>query len=125
MNIIVEFALVTVGYMFIINFVMKKVGGVELKVLEADIKKLMAKARKGDDGSMKKMQGLNSKRMKLAMKAQLFLMPIVLPALYFIKKRYLGVVEWTMFGKTFGWLWTFFLLGIPASMIADRVVKKY
>lgn len=118
-----EFIVVTFVYMFIINFVMKKAGGVELKEIERDVKKLLGQARKGDEKALKKLNEVNSKRMKLAMKGQLYLLPIVIPAIFFIKIRY-AELQWTVFGHTFGWLGSFLILGIPSSMIADKIVKK-
>ena len=118
-----EFALVIFVYMFIINLVMKKAGGAELREIEKDVKKLLAKARTGDEKALKKLNKTNSKRMKLAMRGQLYLLPIVIPSIFFIKRRY-AEFQWVIFGKTFGWLGSFLILGIPASMIADKIVKK-
>ncbi|MBR9680339.1 MAG: hypothetical protein GOU98_00770 [Candidatus Altiarchaeota archaeon] len=118
-----EFALVIFVYMFIINFVMKKAGGVELREIEKDVKKLLKQARAGDEKALKKLNKTNSKRMKLAMRGQLYLLPIVIPSIFFIKSRYIDF-QWTIFGHTFGWLGSFLILGIPASMVADKIVKK-
>lgn len=118
-----EFIAVTFVYMLIINFVMKKAGGVELKEIERDVKKLLDQARKGDEKALKKLNAVNSKRMKLAMRGQLYLLPIVIPVIFFIKNRY-AELQWTVFGHTFGWLGSFLILGIPSSMIADKIVKK-
>ena len=124
MNVLlIEFMLVISVYMFIINFVIKKVGGTELKEIEKDVKKYLDKAKKGDEKALKKLNSLNSKRMKLSMKAQLYLLPIVIPALWFIKARYADLSV-TVLGKSFGWLGLFLILGIPISMISDKLVKK-
>jgi uncharacterized membrane protein (DUF106 family) len=121
--LLVEFLGVIFVYMTIVNFVMKKVGGAELKVLESDIKKHLESAKKGDKDALKKLNELNSKRMKMSMKAQLYLMPIIIPALFFIKWRY-AALQWVLFGRTFGWLGAFFILGIPISMISEKIVRK-
>lgn len=119
----IEFVVVSFVYMFVINFVMKKAGGVELKLLEKDIKKLLKDARSGDNEAMGKLNKANSKRMKLAMKSQLYLFPIIVPALFLIKKRYVDLT-WVIFGHQFGWLGAFIILGIPLSIISDKIVRK-
>lgn len=118
-----EFVGVVFVYMFVINFIMKKVGGAELRELEKDIRKYLEKAKKGDETAFKKLNAANSKRMRLAMKANLYLFPIILPAIWFIKSRY-AELQWTIFGHSFGWLGSFLILGIPLSMVSDRIVKK-
>lgn len=118
-----EFVGVVFVYMTIINFVMKKVGGAKLKELEKQIKGLMPKARKGDEEALDRLNEVNSKRLKLSMKAQMYLLPIVLPAIWFIKRRY-AELQWTVFGHTFGWLASFIILGIPANIVADKLVKR-
>ena len=104
----IEFVVVTFVYMFIINFVMKKVGGPELRILEKEIKVLMKGARSGDEKALAKLNKANSKRMKLGMKSQMYLFPIVIPAIFFIKSRYIELT-WVIFGHSFGWLGSFFI----------------
>ena len=118
-----EFAAVVFGYMFVINFVMKKLGGAEMKVLEKDIRKHLDAAKKGDEKALKKLNELNSRRMKLAMKSQMYLLPIVLPTIFFIKSRY-GELTMTILGHSFGWLGSFFIIGIPASIVSDKIVRR-
>lgn len=118
-----EFLAVVSLYMFVINFVMKKVGGNEMKVLDKDIKKNLEAVKAGNDDAMDKLNNLNKRRMKLAMKSQLYLLPIVLPAIWFIKNRY-AEFQMTILGHSLGWLGSFFILGIPASILSDKLVKK-
>ena len=118
-----EFAMVVFGYMFMINFIMKKVGGAEMRVLEKDIKKHLDAAKKGDEKALKKLNALNSKRMKMAMKSQMYLLPIVIPTIFFIKSRY-AEFTMTILGRSFGWLGSFFIIGILASMVSDKIVRR-
>ena len=103
--------------------IMKKAGGAELRVLEKDIRKHLDAAKKGDEGALKKLNKLNSRRMKIAMKSQMYLLPIVLPAIFFIKGRY-AEFQMVVLGHAFGWLGSFFILGIPASIVSDKIVRR-
>ena len=119
---IYEFFIVTFVYMFLINFIIKKVGGAELKEIEKDVKKYLASARKGDEQALKKLNQLNARRMKLSMKANMYLFPITIPAIFFIKWRY-AEITMTLFGREFGWFGLFLLAGIPFSIVSDKIVK--
>jgi hypothetical protein len=121
-NPFLELGLVSFVYMLVVNLVMKKVGGAELRELEKQTKTLLAKARKGDESALDKLNSVNGKRMKLTMRAQLYLFPIMIPTLFFIRGRY-AELQWTLFGHTFGWLGAFIILGIPANMLSSRLAQ--
>jgi len=118
-----EFLVVVFVYMFLINLINRKAGGAELHELEKDIKKELSKARGGDETAFKKLNKLNSKRLKLSFKTQKFTLPLSLAAIFFIKWRYVEL-QWTVFGWTLGWFWTFLILGMVFYSITDRIVKK-
>lgn len=126
MNELLLFAAIVFGYMFLITFLMKKLGGKELKDLDEDIQKHMDKAKAGDQEALKAMNQLNMKKMKKTMKIQLYLLPIILGVIWFIKRRYeetvftIPLVGWEM-----GWFGVFLLLGIPASILAETLIKKW
>ncbi len=125
MNELLTFSAIVVGYMFVVTFLMKKLGGKELRDLDDEIQKEMEKAKAGDQKALKAMNALNMKKMKRTFKIQLYLFPIIIGVIMFIKWKYaevtftIPVVNWTL-----GWFGTFMLLGIPASIVAESLAKK-
>jgi nucleoside permease NupC len=118
-----EFLVVVFVSMFIISFINRKVGGAELRELEKDIKKLLDKAKKGDETAFKKLNKANSKRLKLSFRTQKFTLPLSLVAILFIKWRYADF-QWVIFGHSLSWIWAFFILGMVAYSVSDRIVKR-
>ncbi len=118
-----EFALVVFLYSFLVSFINRKVGGAELRSLEKDMKKLLDRAKKGDEKAYRELNRLNSRRMKLSFRTQKYILPVSLVALFFIKSRY-AELQWVVFGHSFGWLGSFMIMGILSMMVADRVVRK-
>ncbi len=118
-----EFAVVVFAYMFLINFIIKKTGGAELKEIERDVKKHLAAAKKGDQEALRRLNKANARRMRLSMRANLYIFPLSIPALYFMKWRY-AELTMTLFGRQFGWFGSFLILGIPFSLASDRIVKR-
>ena len=108
-----------------VTFLMKKLGGKELKDLDEEIQKYLDKAKAGDQEALKTMNQLNMKKMKKTMRTQMYLLPVILGVIWFIKRRYaemvftIPLVNWEM-----GWFGVFLLLGIPASILAETVIKK-
>ena len=125
MSELLLFSAIVVGYMFVVTFLMKKIGGKELRDLDEEIQKEMEKAKAGDDKALKKMNKLNMTKMKKTFKSQLYLYPIIIGVILFIKWKFaeitvtIPVVNWTI-----GWFGTFLLLGIPASIVAETLTKK-
>ncbi|MBR9681367.1 MAG: hypothetical protein GOV00_01050 [Candidatus Altiarchaeota archaeon] len=111
--------------MFVVTFLMKKLGGKELRDLDEEIQKEMKKAREGDQKALKKMNKLNMQKMKKTFKTQLYLFPIIIGVIMFVKWKFgetvftIPLVNWQ-----FGWFGTFLLLGIPASIVAETLTKK-
>jgi len=125
MSELLLFSAIVVGYMFTVTFLMKKLGGKELRDLDEDIQKEMVKAKAGDQTALKKMNKLNMQKMKKTFKTQMYLFPVIIGVIMFIKWKFaevsftIPVVNWTL-----GWFGTFLLLGIPASIIAENLTKK-
>ena len=118
-----EFFAVVFVYMFLITLINRKVGGAELRELEKDIKKLLEKAKQGDETAFKKLNKANSKRIKMSFKTQKFTLPLSLAAIFFIKWRY-AEFQWAIFGLNLSWLWSFMVLGMISYSIADKIVKR-
>ena len=125
MNELLLFSAITVGYMFTVTFLMKKIGGKELRDLDEEIQKEMVKAKTGDKESLSKMNKLNMLKMKKTFRTQLYMFPIIMGVIMYIKWKF-GETIFTipLVGWQFGWFGTFLLLGIPASIIAENLSKK-
>ena len=125
MNELLLFSAITVGYMFTVTFLMKKIGGKELRDLDEEIQKEMVKAKAGDKESLSKMNKLNMAKMKKTFRTQLYMFPIIIGVIMYIKWKFgetiftIPITNWQ-----FGWFGTFLLLGIPASIIAENLSKK-
>ncbi|HDR53642.1 MAG TPA: hypothetical protein ENN60_03170 [archaeon] len=123
MNDLLVFGLIVVAYMFVVNLLMKLIGGKELRELDEDIRKHMEKAKKGDQDALKAMNQANMKKMKKTTKTQLYIMPLILGVIWGVKALF-RETTFSIFGWQMGWFGAFLLLGIPASLISETLVKK-
>ena len=117
------FVLLTLSYLFVVSIILKKLGGREMLELEKEVKKLMEKAKKGDQEALSKMNKLNMTRMKTMMKKQLYLWPLILVFFWYIKKTFAELTV-TIFGRQIGWLGTFFIIVLVFSTIADKLATR-
>ena len=120
---ILEFAALVFIYMLILTFALRKIGGRELAEIEREVEKLLNQVRKGKEEAFDKLNRANAQRMRIVMKAQLYLLPLIILFIYLLKKRYASL-SITFLGIKMGWLALFILLGIPFSLISEKIVKK-
>ncbi len=123
MNLVAEFLVVVLVYTLVLSYFMKRVGGKELYALEKEIKKQLDLVKSGKKEAMDKLNQLNSRRMQLTMRGQLYLFPFIIAFFYFVKRRYADISV-SLFGLKLGWFGLFIVLSMVFGAIAEQISRR-